>query len=300
MTRVSTFAQHELIRQTVVRTQERIYTRQAQIASGKEASAFAAVSKDASQLLSLKSASVRADSFVNQNNQIEARLQIADGALAGMTDLASTVKAKIIQRLNDASGTAGVLDQDAANMLNSLVGLLGTQVAGRFLFGGAQTDVAPIADPVPDPTTFGIADDTYYLGDSTELTARVSETQEVTIGIAGNRLGFQQLIGALKAAIEGHNTDSNAMLESALELATGAIGEINAYRAEIGFAANAVSRATASHEDFRLYADQIVSQIENVDVPSAVAALAADETALQASFMIIGRLSSLSLADYLP
>lgn len=300
MTRVSTFAQHTLIQQTVVRTQERIYDRQAQIASGKEASSYAGLSKDASQLVSIKAAAVRADTFIKQNDQIESRLQIADGALSSMADLASTLKTRIIQRLNDATGSASVLDQDAANMLNSLVGLLNTQVAGRFLFAGTRTDVAPVSEPVPNPAAFGVPDDNYYQGDGTELTARVSETQEVTIGIAGNRNGFQQLVGALKAAIEGHNTNDKALLEDALDLATNAIGEINAYRAEVGFSANAVARATASHQDFQLYAEQIVIQIENVDVPSAVAALSADETALEASFMIIGRLSALTLADYLP
>lgn len=299
MPRVSTFAQHTLIQQTIVRTQERIYNRQAQISSGKEASSYAGLSKDASQLVSIKAASVRTEAFIQQNNQIESRLQIADGALASMSDIASSLRAKLVQRLNGATGSSSVIDQDAANMLNSLAGLLNTQVAGRFLFGGTQTNVAPVVDPVPNPASFGVIDDNYYQGDGVELTARVSETQEVTIGIAGSRQGFQELVGALKAAIEGHNTNSNGLLESALDLAASAIEEINAYRAEIGFSANAVARATAGHEDFQLYAEQVVLEIENVDVPSAVSALAADETALEASFMIVGRLSSLSLADYL-
>ena len=91
------------------------------------------------------------------------------------------------------------------------------------------------ADPVPDPTAFGVPDDSYYQGDGVELSARVSETQEVRVGFAGNRQGFQELIGALKAAIEGHLTDDRSLLEDALSLATSAIDQINAYRAEGGF-----------------------------------------------------------------
>ncbi|MGD9536939.1 MAG: hypothetical protein AB7P52_04215 [Alphaproteobacteria bacterium] len=300
MPRIASFAQHSLIQQTIVRTQERVYDRQAQISSGKQSQSFAGISKDSAQLVSVKSASLRAETYINQNNQMESRLQIADGVLSSLTDIASTLKTRLVQRLNDATGTAGVLDQDALNMLNSAVGLLNTQVAGRFLFGGSRTDLAPVAEPVPDPAVFGVPDDNYYQGDSVELTARVSETQEVQVGFAGNRQGFQELIGALKAAIEGHVTDDKSMLESALDLATSAIDNINAYRAEGGFASNAIARATATHNDFLLYADRVVSELENVDIPSAMSALAADEVALQASFSIVGRMSSISLADYLP
>lgn len=300
MPRVASYAQHTLIQQTILRTQERVYDRQAQISSGKEAQSFAGISKDAAQLVSVKSAATRAETYINQNNQMESRLQITDGVLSSLADIASTLKSRILQRLNDATGSASLLDQDALNMLNSAVGLLNTQVAGRFLFGGSRTDVAPVADPVPDPTAFGVPDDNYYQGDSVELSARVSETQEVRIGFAGNRQGFQELIGALKAAIQGHVTDDKSLLEDALSLATGAIDQINAYRAEGGFASNAIARATATHNDFRLYADQIVSELENVDVVSAMSALSADEVALEASYSIVGRMSSISLADYLP
>lgn len=299
MTRVASFAQQALIQNNIARTQERMFERQAQVASGKQSDDFAGVSKESNLLVSVKATGVRADSFIQQNKQIESRLQIADGALSSIGDVASTLKARLIQRLNDATGPASVLAQDATLMLDTVAGLLNTQVSGRFLFGGTRTDLPPIADPVPDPAAFGIPDDNYYQGDSNEIVARVSETQEVRIGIAGNRNGFQQLIGALKAAIEGHNTSDKNMLEDALDMVTTAIADINAYRAEAGSASNLVARATAQHQDMRLYADSVIGDVENVDVPSAVAALAADEAALEASFMTVARLANLSLADYL-
>ena len=184
-------------------------------------------------------------------------------------------------------------------MLSSVAGLLNTQVSGRFLFAGAKTDSPPVTDPVPDPATFGVPDASYYQGDSTELTARVSETQEVRTGMAGNRQGFQDLIGALKATIEGDNTNNTGLIKNALDLVSSAIDQINAYRAEVGTASNAIDRATASHQDFQLHADGIVSDIQNVDVPSAVSALSADQAALQASYITVARITQLSLADFL-
>jgi flagellar hook-associated protein 3 FlgL len=299
MSRVATYAQFTLIQQAVTRTQERIFDRQAQIASGHEALDFAGVATEAHQLVSIKAASVQAQTFIDQNNQIDGRLQIMDTTLGNLGDLASTLKSRIIQRLNSATGDASAIGQEATQMLSSVAGLLNTQVSGRFLFAGAKTDSPPVTDPVPDPATFGVPDASYYQGDSTELTARVSETQEVRTGMAGNRQGFQDLIGALKATIEGDNTNNTGLIKNALDLVSSAIDQINAYRAEVGTASNAIDRATASHQDFQLHADGIVSDIQNVDVPSAVSALSADQAALQASYITVARITQLSLADFL-
>jgi len=153
--------------------------------------------------------------------------------------------------------------------------------------------------PVPDPTTFGVTDATYYNGDSTQLTARVSETIEVTYGIPGNRTGFQNLIGSIKATIEADNTDNETLMETALTMLNAALKELPNYRNEVGGSISVVARATERQEDFRIYAEGIVNDIENTDIPSAVSALAADETALQASFLTIGRLSRLALVNFL-
>ena len=184
-------------------------------------------------------------------------------------------------------------------MLTEAAGLMNAQLSGRFLFSGARTDTPPVVEPIPDPANFGVPDDSYYQGDDNELTARISETQEIRVGLSGNRAGFQQLIAALKATIEGDNTNNTGLIEGALDLVTSAIDEINSYRAEIGTSSATLTRATASHRDLQVQADGVVSDIENVDVPSAVSALSADQAALEASFITVARITQLSLVDFL-
>jgi len=299
MSRVASFAQFSLIQQTINRTQERIFDRQAQVASGHVSPDFAGIASESHQLVSIKAAAVKAQSFIDQNNQLDGRLQVMDGALGNIGDLASTLKTRIIQRLNSATGSASPIGREASDILASVTGLLNTQMSGRFVFAGAMTDTRPIANPVPDPATFGVPSGNYYQGDSTELTARVSETLEVKIGLAGNRQGFQDLIASLKAVIQGAATNDSGLIETSLDLVTSAIDQINGYRAELGTAASSIARATSGHQDFQLHAQNIVSDIQNVDVPSAVTALAADQTALEASFITVARISQLSLVDFL-
>ena len=216
MNRVATLAQHTLMLDSISKTQSRVFERQAQIASGKEARTFDDIARETQRLIGFENQMARAEEFINQNGVIEARIQVMDSTLNGILEVASDLKVRLLQRVDSSTGTAGDLAGEGASMLDTVAGLLNTQINGRFLFAGSATQTAPVPDPVPDPTAFGVADATYYQGDSVQLTARVSEGIEVSYGVPGNQPAFQQMIGALKAAIQGDSLDDAGLLNSAL------------------------------------------------------------------------------------
>lgn len=299
MSRVSTIAQYALLQNAILKSQQRVFERQAQISSGQQSQNFAGIAKDAQRLISFEAIVSKSQEFIEQNTLIDSRAEIMDSSISQMFDVASQLKSRLIQRTDASTGTNGALAQEAQNMLDTVVGLLNTQINGRYLFAGTMTQTEPVSSPVPDPATFGVADATYYQGDSVELTARVSESVEVTYGIAGNRTGFQQLIGGLKAAIQGDGLDSNSLLESAIGLIGQAMDALNSYRNELGATLNVMGRATERHQDIQLYAEGAIIDIETVDIPAAVAALSADQIVLQASYLTVSQLGRLSLANYL-
>jgi flagellar hook-associated protein 3 FlgL len=299
MSRVATIAQHSIIQNSIFKTQERVYQRQIQIATGKTAQSFSGIPLNAQRLIGMEARMQRSEIFVLQNGLIEARLALMDSALDNMFEVASELKVRLMQKLNGATGTAGTIAAEASNMLGTISGLMNTQTNGRFLFSGSATATQPVTVPVPNPTTFGVPDATYYNGDSTQLTARASDTVEVTYGIPGNRSGFQNLIGAVKATIEGDNTDNETLLKSALVMLNRALKDLPAYRNEVGASLNVVSRSTERQQEFAVYAMGIISDIENTNIPQAITALSADEIALQASFLTIARLSQLALVNFL-
>lgn len=299
MARVATISQHNIIQNSIFRTQERVYERQIQISTGKAAQDFSGIPQSTQRLLGMEAQMLRADEFVTQNGLVEARLNLMDSALDNMFEVASELKVRLMQKLNGATGSAGAIAAEAGNMLGTISGLMNTQTNGRFLFSGSATATQPVTIPVPDPTTFGVVDTNYYNGDSTQLTARASDTIEMTYGIPGNRAGFQNLIGAIKATIEADNTDDQALMTTALTMLNSALTDLPAYRNEVGASINVISRATERQEEFSIYAAGIISDIENTDIPQAITALSADETALQASFLTVGRLSQLALVNFL-
>jgi len=139
MTRVATLAQHILIQNTVAKTMERVFERQSQIASGKETTTFQGISKETQRLINFEARMTRADEFITQNTLIDARLQIMDSSLNSMFEVASELKVRLLQRLDASTGNEGALAEEAANMLDSVVGLINVQTNGRFLFSGSAT-----------------------------------------------------------------------------------------------------------------------------------------------------------------
>jgi flagellin-like hook-associated protein FlgL len=60
-----------------------------------------------------------------------------------------------------------------------------------------------------------------------------------------------------------------------------------------------VDAASERHKAFATYATQAIGDIQNVDAAQALTQLNSDQAVLQASYAAIGRMTSLSIIDYL-
>jgi len=90
-----------------------------------------------------------------------------------------------------------------------------------------------------------------------------------------------------------------ATLESALGLAIEAIQEIPDIRSRIGSDRLTLEQTKGRHQDFIVFTNEAINQIETVDVAAAVARMSIDQVQLEASYMLTARLSQLSLANFL-
>ena len=117
--------------------------------------------------------------------------------------------------------------------------------------------------------------------------------------MTADRAAFQDVIASLKAAIQGDATNDSTLLDRSLELAGQAIDALAGFRAEIGADLDTISRANQRNGDFLVFVEGSISDILAVDIPAAVTRLASDQTILQASYLTIARISSLSLVNFL-
>ncbi len=299
MTRVTQLAQQTLTLKNLLTSQERLQEAEIQIATGRKSQDYAGIPRDASRLVSLESQRTRLDSFISNNGIIESRLQLMDTSITTIFETMSQLRTLLIQGLDSSSSGDTPIAEIARNLLDEVTGQLNTKDNGRFIFSGARTNTQAVRVPVPDPASFGTPDSTYYDGDSLQLTARIDETVTVTYGMTADRQAFQDAIGALKGAIEGDATNNTALLRTSLALAKSAIDTLASYRAEIGSDLETVGRANLRNGDLLVFIEQRIGDIENVDVPATVAQLAIEQTILQASYLTLARVSSLSLVDFL-
>lgn len=90
-----------------------------------------------------------------------------------------------------------------------------------------------------------------------------------------------------------------AAVEEALSLAGDAITEIAQTAAKVGSRQKSIEGLRTENETAEIYHQDIVDQINSLDMGEAMTTLSAQQLQLQASYMMLARLSSLSLLDFM-
>jgi flagellar hook-associated protein 3 FlgL len=298
LTRVGDFAQHQRMTQLLLDAQTRARATQVQIGTGKVAQRFREVAPDADRLLGTKDALLQIRQFRANNDLVAKRLEVMESSVASLHEVGSRLKVLLIQRLDSGSAVPGVITPEIQHLLEQAVSDLNVDFAGRYLFSGTRTDTAPV---VLDPAFagFGGPDDTYYQGDAVALSVRADAEREVAYGMTADRVGFEELIGALRTALAGDAADDRALLESALELVNGALPKVADYRSELGAGQAALERINLGHSDAEVYLERQISDIENVDLTEAITRMSQDQMVIESAMATIARLNQVTLADYL-
>ncbi|NBC96696.1 MAG: hypothetical protein GVY27_10110 [Deinococcus-Thermus bacterium] len=266
------------------------------IATGKAAHTYAELGADTGTLMRTETALKRSEMFAEQNGRLTNQLNLMDGALATIEDVAQEFQKALIARRNDATGDRIKLDLEAQGMIDRVVGELNLKVDGRYVFGGSKTDTPPVdAGALSTDAT----SEAFYQGDRIPLRARIDVDAEATYGVLAVDEAFRDLFAGLKTAIDGHLGDDDALLEDAAALAAKAVDGVIAERSGLATVTARVESIRASQEGTALYLKDTVADIIDTDIPATMAQISQDQVSLEASYSIMSRLSRLSLTDYL-
>lgn len=302
MTRIANFAQSQRNIGYILDTQKRLALGQFQASSGKKAENYSGIASDTRRLINLESAHVRATQHIANNSLIEDRLQMMESSVAQIFDAVGEYKTLLVNALNANNSNDLAMPVQTQALMDQIASLLNAEQDGRFLFSGTRTDTTPV-DLTQLPITFTIptADgdaSAYYQGDSVKLTAQADENFTVTYGVTADEVGFEQAIRAMQMVIVGPPND-RATMDEALRVITQAIDSVSNIRTEIGASRKALENANSRHDEFLLFAEKTISDLENADVTKVITEMNADQVVLEASFATLGRLSQLTLTNYL-
>lgn len=192
-------------------------------------------------------------------------------------------------------------------LINHVVKLGNTQIAGDYLFGGAQPKSAPI---VEDPATPGRYAVRTELDAATDPTAPPELPQKVEVGAGQYMQPVQEaesLFGTsgadvLKVLYELRDAlaaDDGDALRAALPKLDDSFQAIQTRLAETGARSNYLQVTLSNLDALDGNLQTFKSDLEELDFETAVTELVSKQTAYQAAMMATSRVIGMTLTDYL-
>lgn len=297
--RVATFASTGTLLAAALRVQAKEAEATLQQSSGLVSTDYAGLGDDAGRVVSLEASVTRSKAQATAATTADQRVTQMYEAVDGMIDLLTAFQSEAVsmdETLTD-DGRATLVDS-ASSTLDRLVSLMNTQWSGRYLFSGSAVDTAPVdVSSLTSQTAPSTADTSYYQGDDTVASVRVSDDRVVSYGVTADDSAFEKAIRAL-AMVAGGATDEDSLAEAA-ELADAAISGLTNVQAGLSLDAETLEGAVSDHEDYQSFVTNLVDDLTSVDVAQVAADMSSYQTQLEAAFSAIGKVQSLSLADYL-
>lgn len=315
--RVSTFGQSQVLLQQLLRQQESLAISQRQVATGKVASDFKGLARDANALASAKAVESRNEGYLSGNRQLDQRLEIYNAALGELGDLAESLRQDMIQAVGLNSGK-GFIDKVTA-IFQRATDLLQTKDRGQYIFAGTRTDTPPVnATTVADFLALASSDDIFE-NNQQKAQARVDDNRTIEFGLLADETAaplmnalhriLQFDSGALPPGAAAYapagpfgdplSANQRDFLVAEFQNALDGVQAIRRQEAANGVRLASLEKVIVRQEEDRVFIKNFIAEIEEVDVAEAITKLNRDQLSLEASLNVASRLSRLNLLDFI-
>lgn len=226
-------------------------------------------------------------------------LTAGESALSQMESLLGDAKALAVQMANATVG--GTERSNAATLadgfLRQLLSLANTDVGGRYIFSGTETDTVPFSfdnEETPTLVTYDGNDTPFSIRLGKNLSVGVGMDGEEAFGSSGNSV-FDTLI-ALKQALQGNDV---AGIGQAMDVLDSHMDSIRSLISDTGAKTLRLDTKEKILQDLNLSYSERKASIEEADIAEAIMQLKSTELAYQAALTSSSKVMSRSLVDYL-
>jgi len=215
-------------------------------------------------------------------------LTASESAMTSVQNIISDTKVLCIQMANATIGpeqrslAAGTVQ----NMLDEIVSLGNTDVAGNYIFAGSKTDTVPFDQ------------DGTYNGDNNPFSIKISKNSTVEIGSDGQAV-FGNIFNTLfdlKTALE---TNDLGGIQDAMGNLDGHFDDISAKISDVGSKMNRMEIKDRIYQDLNFSNTERLSKIEDADIAEAIMNVKAAELTYQTALASSSKVMTLTLMDYL-
>lgn len=271
-----------------------------QESTGLVGSSFEDYGSKSRQLLTLQNEATQAQSWSDNTATASDRSQATYSALGNMITSLTSLKTQLAASMSGSASTT--LNGTGQSTLEDLASELNTQLDGRYLFAGSQTD-QPAVDLTTYETTTASAttpDASYYQGDSQLASVRISDSTTVTYGVTADNSSIEEALRAAKLVSQAATDPvDSAALSSAFDLVGKAITDLSNLQAGVSVTSNRLQDAQESQTSYLSLLSDATSSIKDVDSAQALANVKELDTQLQASYSALSIVMQVKLTDYL-
>lgn len=300
--RISTGNFNRVMLQVMQQTMTDLAKTSDQLSTGKRILQPSDDAIDTVKILHLNNELTAIGQFENNISSVTGWLQQQDALYSGMNDLLLRARDLLLQAANGTQSDADLKSfaTELGSLNESLLSLANYQTAdGQYLFSGTTTNQQPVVQS---------AGDYAYNGNNQYRQVAISGSAQVQITQPGNELFFDNsatppldsIFDALTTAVSELNNPVNlpTVLADTIVWIDASMERIGSAQTRSGSDLNLLDRVSESHADIRLFAEQLKSGIENIDMVEATTRLNQQQLILSASQQVYASIKQLSLFNY--
>lgn len=274
---------------------------QQQVTTGKRLTAASDDPAAAAGIMNAGSSLRALEQYRTNVQRASSRVNIEDATLSQLGDLISRVKTLGLAQADDSASaqTRSVSNAEVNQIFKQIVELGNTKFGNEYLFGGQQSTTAPFA-----ASGSGATLDYSTTTPQGSRAIGVGEGQTVTATHDGKQVfldtGVLDAVKALSQSLDPASvTYGQAGIASALTKIDSAFHSVQNVVGDTGATANRLSSVSQNLDALKTNLTTFKSNLEEVDVESAMTELTSRQVAYQAALLATTKVTSLSLADYL-
>jgi flagellar hook-associated protein 3 FlgL len=179
-------------------------------------------------------------------------------------------------------------------------------VDGKYLFAGFEEKRPPfILNPAYDPALYHPDNDAtwpvIYQGDTGVVEFEIAPNELITVNLAGDRLmqGNVDIFGLVTQLERALGANDPAAVAALIDQLEDAANQIRGERSLKGNVGRRLEIAGSQMEKIKIDMESFRSRFEDADIIETITQLQQQEQSFQAALSVTGRVSSMSILDYI-
>lgn len=309
--RTSNATQSQYLLSLIGKTSFAMNQTQDQVASGLVSTDYTGYGNKTSLMEATRTAVNKATAYQANTTIAVNQATLQDTQLSSLSDIANQLRQSMTQAIANNNGTT--LMTEAQSVFDQVSQILNSKDAnGNYIYGGDKDNTPPfnvtsLAQLAALPSVAAA-----FSNGTLKKSVVVADGQTVQLGILASDIGtglMQTLkdIATFDAGPNGNFAASNTLstaqgnfLTAEIPASINAANAVNSVAASNGFVYNQLQDLVTHQQALETLYKGFLSNVQDVDMPTAITQLNQDQTALQAAEKVASQLGQISLLNYLP